>query len=423
MPAHSLRLTTRLHVGGFHREIDLTLPTSSAIAEVLPEVLELAEAPQITRPWRASTVGGKALDMSSPLAETGLHHGHVLVLTPAEPVDAPIVRDSAEALVAHSSGRGAVGGLTAAVITGAIMAITLLNSYVELEWALLAGAVLAVMSARQHPLLALPIAALVAYACARLVTGGSLIDAPTWALITAASAALVTLAVLGLVGAVGTRTAGGIGAASAIAYAASIGALLSFEAAAASALVAGVALVTCTPGLVTTLAGLEVPRLPTAGQDLAVADGNPPDTDERARRAGRIHDGMSIGTAAGMLVALGYLASLDGWAPLLLSLAIAGATILHAARHRRLVPAWALSAVGLGALLAAAEAAASDLAAVIVGMVALVAVTAGRWADHIRTMAPTTAAWLERAEFVAVIAVLPLAGWVGGLFALIRGLG
>ena len=52
---HVVRVTVRVSVVAFHRDIDVTLPTSSTLAEVLPELARLVELPEVHRPWQATT--------------------------------------------------------------------------------------------------------------------------------------------------------------------------------------------------------------------------------------------------------------------------------------------------------------------------------------------------------------------------------
>lgn len=413
---HSLRLTVRVHVGSFHQEVDLSLPLTSAVAESLPEILALAEAPQITRPWRASTVGGAPLDMSVPVQMTSLDHGHVLVLTPAEPIDAPIIRDSAEALVARTTGLGAQGGITAAALTAAAMiAVLLFDANPTLALTAAAGvSSVAVLWARHRHGLATVTVMLAASAAGSFVAGGHFPEDPGWALITACGTGAAATVFFAGIGALPARVTAGL------LTAAGLG-LLAVLSGGAIVLVAGAILLSSTPSLVTTLAGLEVPRLPTAGQDLSIADGHQPDADARAGHAQKLHDGVSIGTAVGMVPAVVTLGT--GLGPQLLALAIAGATLLHAARHRPVVPAWSLTCIGLTGLLGCALAADDRTTTIIAVSATVLTISAVAWADRFDTTSPTTAVWWERAELAAVIAVLPLAAWVGGLFALIRGLG
>lgn len=413
---HCLRLTVRVHVGTFHRDIDLSIPLTSAIAEILPEVLALAEAPHITRPWRASTAAGAGLDMSAPLSTLSLDHGHVLVLTPAEPVDAPIIRDAAEALVARTTGLGARSGLTVASLTSAAMLAGLL---IDVSPALAFGGAsvlltITVLYARRRHALSLAAIVAASLAAGAYVSGNQLPDQWLWPVSAAAGTALVATVVFTLLDALGPRSAAALVTAPALL-------ILAITAGPAATIVGGVILLTLAPGLVTGLAGLEVPRLPTAGQDLSIADGYQTDVDTRAVLAQKLLDGTCLGV--GLLVVPSVVTLGAGLAPQLLCLAVAGATLLHAARHRPAVPAWSLTVIGLAALGATVLAADDRPTTLIAAGATALAATAVWWAGRIQDTSPTTAAWWERLELAAVIAVLPLAAWVGGLFAFVRGLG
>ena len=60
---HIVRVTVRVSVVAFHRDIDVTLPTSSTLAEVLPELARLVELPEVHRPWEATTAAGAPLGL------------------------------------------------------------------------------------------------------------------------------------------------------------------------------------------------------------------------------------------------------------------------------------------------------------------------------------------------------------------------
>lgn len=187
------------------------------------------------------------------------------------------------------------------------------------------------------------------------------------------------------------------------------------------------ALVSFGPGVAAKAAGLHVPALPTAGQDLTISDAAQPDVQHRARRAGRLTDGMAVGAA---LIAVPA-ALLTGWHgglwPQLLCVTVAGAVLMHAARHRSPAPGWSLAVIGLsacaGTALAAVRGEQHPATVALAAAAALAALTAVLWAPRVRELEPTTMAWWERAEFLAVLACLPLAVHVTGLFGVIRGLG
>src|SRR5699024_9434793 len=109
-----------------------------------------------------------------------------------------------------------------------------------------------------------------------------------------------------------------------------------------------------------------------------------------------------------------------------LCVSVAGAVLLHAARHRQAVAAWSWLAVGLTAGVGAAVAAAHpghpvQRAAALRGAAA--GLSAPVWASRVPDLAPPAVVWWERTESLALAAALPLAAHLAGLFLLIRGLG
>lgn len=434
MSTHVLRLTVRVHVGAFHREVDLSVPASSTLADALPEILELCGAPRITRPWRATTAAGQPLDQAEALHHAPLDHGSVLVLTPAEPVDAPIVRDSAEALAAEfGAGPGAHGAAQLAAVIG--VATTVLLASVFLPWpaALAIGsgaAVLLLLWRRDAHLLAY--AAIVAAALAAATyTSPSDWWASGWAVVAGTAAGLLLTLLGAALGLVGTRAGTAFLSTSLLLLCTAAGDLLPWlpapTAPAAATVLGCLALLTLGPGLATRSAGLQVPALPTAGQDLTISDTAQPDVQDRARRAGDINDGLALGTATATAPALLALGSSGGLWAQLLCLTVAGAVLMHAARHRAALPGWSLTVIGLsacaGAVLAAVHEEPHPLRLGVAALITCATLSAVLWAPTVRDLAPTALAWWERTEFLAVLACLPLAVHLTGLFGMIRGLG
>ncbi|AKK10408.1 type VII secretion integral membrane protein EccD [Corynebacterium uterequi] len=436
--AHTLRVCVRVHIGAFRSEADVSLPSSSSLLEALPELLELVDAPTVTRPWRASSPGGAPLPMAEPLADLSVNHGDVILLHPAEPVDAPIVRDAAEALVAQATGQGAAHALSAASVAGACAAAGALLPWVGIGWAALAGATTLVITAlwqRRRGELVVPAALFAAVAAVSAVGGQDLWHPSAWAesglasktslaWIAAAGLAAAALVTAGMriVGVAGDRVTAALLTTCGLFAVAGAGLLVPGDPVAAvgsAALVTIIVAVSALPGMATSLAGLSVPRIPTAGQEMSVSDLHQPDVDARASRARALADGIAVGIAVVAVAGVVAVGSVGGWGAQLLALALAGATGLQAARFRPPVPAWCLSVVAL----VAAVVAAAGHSWVLGAIVAAATVTAPLWAGRVSRIEPTSAIWWERAELVAVVAVLPLAGWVSGLLAAIRGLG
>lgn len=433
-PTHVLRLTVRVHVGAFHREVDLSVPAGSTLADVAPEILDLCAAPQITRPWRATTAAGLPIEQSVALQHSPLDHGSILVLTPAEPVDAPIVRDSAEALVAElGDGHGAFGAAQLATVTGVLALTAIAALFLPLAGAFAtgAGAAGAIVIWRRDAHLVALAAVIAAGAAAAAYVDPTFWTGSGWAAVAGAGAAGLTALLGAALRAVGTRALAAVLTAALLLLLGAAGDLLdwlpSAAAPAAAVLLGCLALVSFGPGVAAKAAGLHVPALPTAGQDLTISDAAQPDVQHRARRAGRLTDGMAVGAA---LIAVPA-ALLTGWHgglwPQLLCVTVAGAVLMHAARHRSPAPGWSLAVIGLsacaGTALAAVRGEQHPATVALAAAVALAALTAVLWAPRVRELEPTTMAWWERAEFLAVLACLPLAVHVTGLFSVIRGLG
>ncbi|GAB2501231.1 hypothetical protein CATRI_02255 [Corynebacterium atrinae] len=429
---HILRLTVRFQVGAYRREADLALPAGSALADLIPEIVSLCGAPRISRPWLATTAAGLPLDPAIPLHQTSLDHGSVVVLSPRHEIPAPVIRDAAESLAATTSGPRAEGTAIAGTVAGCLGAAVLVSQGQPVSHALAAAAVLALVMLlwrRNSAALSLVAIGFATAAAAAFVgeTSADPFDYATlsWQAFAAGGALVLTLLLTTFIGGPGPRVAAVLLALVAMAcIAASAAYLPSPDAPAAFVAASGILGMALIPGLAVRTAGLKIPRLPTAGQDLQIADSVQPDVNLRAVRALRIHEGLAIGTAMGVVPALLYLGNQGGGFVLGLCVASAGATILHAGRHHQAAAVWAWLSVGLAALVGACLAVSSYplQIAIALGLVAA-ALSAPLWAAKVSELEPTTVVWWERAESLAVAASLPLAAHLAGLFLLIRGLG
>lgn len=438
---HVLRLTVRFQIGAYLREADVALPAGSTLAEVIPEIVALVGAPRISRPWLATTAAGTPLDAAVPLHQTSLDHGSVVVLTPRHEGAMPVIRDAAEAL-AEAPTQPTTRGLAAAGALGGTAATVLLAT-AHLPWSQAFGlgalAALAVLFVRREVRVLAPVILVLAALAAAAATLESarpeeLTAAPSigFAVFAAVGAGVAGLVLLIVLGGIGARTAAATAAVLGLGSIAAVGAFLPAHtsdpalAAPALAVAAGVIAVGQIPGLAVRAAGLKVPRLPTAGQDLAVADSDRQDVDSRARRARLLHEGAAIGATIVLLPALLAIGSRGGAFAQALCVAAAGAVLLHAVRHRQAVAAWAWLLTGLAATVAAGWAAAEPgqpLQWGVAGVLALTMLSAPLWAPAVPDLEPTAVVWWERAESLALAASLPLAAHLAGLFVAIRGLG
>lgn len=436
---HLLRLTVRVTVGNFNRELDLAVPAGSSLAEILDEVLGLANAPRISRPWQASTAAGSPVDQAEPLENTGLNHGDVLLLAPTGDRHQPVVRDAAEALVETTAAVPVTGLSTLAAVAGAgaltlwLLGPALLATVPDaVLFTAAAVACLAVLAWRRRArLLVLPAVGLSAAAGATAVLPGIRPEPAdlAWALLSGVAVAAVALTVTGLLGATRPRALGALATllVMALVAALALGSTGTLTGTAAGVVAAAVLALLLAPTLATQLAGLKIPPLPSAGQDLAVSDRPDPGIDDRAVRAVELHDGFLLGLAAALAPAVLAVGVSGGGFPQGLCAATAGCLLLHSARHRSAVATWSLFSAGIVALLAMVLAAVlgSGHPAQLVpaGVVAVAGLTAPLWSGRIPELQPTTVVWLERIESVAIIAAIPLAAHLMGVFSAIRGLG
>lgn len=437
--AHSVRVTVRIHAGQTRKEADISLPLSSSLGEVLGELLVLVDVPPAPILWRATTAAGKTISMTTPLDRTSVEEGSVLVLSPDAPAPAPIVRDAAEALAAdvsatQLSGLAGLWGVVGLIAGGGLLAATLSPTVGCAATAFLA-LVLAVWTRRGSLLTAAHVAAGLA---GGLATGAAFVAGPAG---TALSAAPV----------VGAATA--VGATAVLSHLVRIGGLRYRATAAtwcllvlvgllgpAPLLAATVGLLAGAPLLTTRLAGLRVPQLPTAGQDLSISDEVPTDNALAARRAGQAYEGIAVGCAVAgipalLLAALNANAAATQGASQALCVSIAGGVVVHAARHARPIAAWALGIYGLAAACAAvavplrewqllsAPTTETWVLSVVAGLIIVAMLSVPVWEGKLRQIEPTTIVWFERAEALALAACLPLAAHLAGLFEFIRGLG
>lgn len=429
---HVVRVTLRLDIGQHHSTIDVTLPSSSSLAEILPELTEIADAPPSSTPWEFTTVSGSPLDKHVPLHNLDIADGAIVVMRPEAAYEPPVVRDAAEALVvqAGATTRAPAMDQVAAVVMG-IGLVVLLATVLPLPAA--------------FGIVALVLLLLGVYTAGHFLTGSATIGAGlatgTWvlghetsstviaiALVVALITTVVATCIVAYFRLVGTRFTTTTITTAVLICIGCVGVWLPGDAAAAalSGLV-GLLVIMAVPGLATQLAGLKIPRVPTAGEPLPDAHDHQPDVDSRARAAQKFSDGLYLGAGLGMVPGLAQCAWHGGVAVWLLCLCMAGAIVIHASRHYAPIARVTLLLVAIAsATVATIALTRTDVhPAILVGgiVIALVVMAAPLWAGVVSRLEPTTVVWFERAEQAAIIAVIPLAIYVAGIFAMIRGLG
>ncbi|WP_187975108.1 type VII secretion integral membrane protein EccD [Corynebacterium poyangense] len=435
---HVVRLTIRIHVGNYHREADLAIPTSSTLAEVLGDITALCNAPKIDRPWQVATVTGQLFDQTRPLAALGVHHGDILVLSPRLESEMPVLRDAAEALV-HRSPNPSLH-----LENYLPFAATILSMWVLLALALdsvpywsriflLTLGLIAIHYRSQHNLLlsvstvvsALSTGFLFAIPELHLPHGQQL----AWALVAALACGGVVLMLLNFSSTVNIalNAVAMVCAVAGLMSAIALGSGLSYRGLAAMLVLVAVLIPLTAPHAAIYLAGLKVPRLPSPGQAFTIADEQIPDIDGKVERAEKLHDGFLAGATLCMvpaIIALGW--NGDGWV-VALCVSCSIAISIHALRYRRPGGTLALSLMALGCIIALI------LAVIHAGFVTwalalclglcLFLCAAPLWAAHLARLQPTTLVWFERAESIALALSIPLTLHLMGLFGFIRGLG
>ena len=460
---HALRITVRiapdavdLHPDASDLpppEIDLVLPVRASIAEILPEILALAGLPGHPGPWVASTAVGVPVETAVPLTHTALRQGGILVLSPGEVPEAPVLRDAAE-ILSDGDQRNSPGGLgtvaaAVGVITCALLAVTgtfpgsaplpvsLRLGLLGLLCLVLASRISSRADGSGGPTIAVLVTGVVAFSIAAVIVGildgapvgvhepdaavgssvvggcltGAVVLTLCWFCCRVqreTTAALTTCLVLGIAGACVAPVARD--------YAGVAAATIAF------ALIA----VTVLPSLTIRVAGLTVPRLPPAGEYLGIPEDPDPAADAHVACARELLAGALAGTAllgGGGTLVVGWS---GGGFPASLCLAVTVATVLHALRHRDPLAVWALwiwSLCAAGGTVLAGMRSDSVGVAAVSSFTAVAVLTVPWWGRRVAEFRPVAVSWMERVETLAVAAALPLAAHILGIFALIRGLG
>lgn len=427
---------------------DLSLPAWSSLAEILDEVLELTEAPFISRPWVARTATGIPIDPGIPLSHTQLEQGGVLVLSPERDLPVPVIRDSAEALVELSSSTRTIGLVDLITLTGVGAVALLLASPaasmlgVNIRMTLLAVVCTIIFAwlprGDIHPqantpvtraVLPVLITALISVGAAITVTDTVDTSHLAWALLCASGSGLLTVLILHLFfhppllsSATLTvfflcllTTAAGVGISRAEDN-------ISGPAAFTTAI--ALILMSFAPKLAASIAGLRVPTLPTAGQDLSVSDNGLRDPTTAAHRAQILYSAQILALtfiAAGLIIFTAYPGT---WFSTLFAFTTAIAALLHSIRQDHAIPTWSLMVLACAATLTTVLSVTrqgGSWSALLLGcVIAGTTVTVAIWVSRIPTPEPTTIVWLERIESLCVAATPPLALHLLDVFGMLR---
>ncbi|MEJ4099557.1 type VII secretion integral membrane protein EccD [Corynebacterium mastitidis] len=441
---HMLRLRVRMQAGSYRREADMAFPEHSTLVECLSELLSLCDAPMPTRPWQARSSIGREIDATAPLSRTGLRDGDTLLLIPRQETPPPVVRDATEALVEAASACRSVTPdrlVHVYATTGLIACAALLSHWLPL-WASflppLAAAFLLTLWVRPMP-------GVIACGIACAGAAGFLWvyhSAPQGWIPYAALSGLLSVGMALVLFALSARTLPPRAVCStATACLLGISAPIlwwlthQLPGVAAGIILLSFLILFLAPRLATTLAGLSPPRIPSAGQDLRLADAHPAHAERRARRAQLLYEGFHLGIAAALcpaLLCLGLVSASSTGSTVptgsalstVLVLGVSLVSGIHALRHPHPYAVWSQVCASLSGMLAAIIMAHTHIASEALGFLLVAGcLSAPWWLTIVPPPEPTQIVWWERLESLAVAAIFPLCLHHMGFFALIRGLG
>jgi type VII secretion integral membrane protein EccD len=439
-------------VAGSRRRVDVSLPGSLPVAELLWDLVEMLEEPEAAASpprWALVRVGGRVLDAEQGLAEQGVADGSLLFLRDlASPVQPPAIDDYAEAVALAVEARA--GRWTSTVRQWTLVAAAVASAV------LAAAAALGVQDLR--------VRAATSFLAAGLLLASGLLSARRLGQrTTGVLLALGALPLWAVGGAALTQLLGGTGfeLAPAIAGFVTVGALLALPvseearlpAAAAVAglgFPAGVAAICLSLGAdqlrtaavlaplaliaVRQAPGLSVRLAPGLSVRLArLADSR---TASQSTLGPRVDTGhvilaaLIIGLAVPLAASCAYLAISGGWYERGLAAAVAIGAATHVRHFRFAVEAapLALAAlIGLGALEVAALRqlyADPSLRAAVVGVAVLTALgLAGAGiAGRRRQLSPRLRRRLDQLEAVALAGSIPLAAGSLGVYSAVAAL-
>lgn len=461
----------RLTILTDHTQVDLALPAGAPLALLIPEIVSMIEIHSDTTPsldhstgateWTLGRLGQAPMDPTATLLDHGVRDGDLLLLQAADrPAPAPLFDDlmhNVAAIEVDTFRRWTPGS---ARLTGSVAAV-----------ALTAIGSLALLVARAHDgglvgmIAALTVAVLLVAAGAVVarVYGDERSGVTLWGAALAPAFAAGALVVPGDLGAasllLGAVTGGGFAVLAARVSGVGIGlAVAAAAAATAAAGAAGVAVATDLPGaaigaavtacalvllaiaprVAMLLARLPLPPVPSPGSPLDAeesADGPLPSfvgLEARAGRARHLLTGLvgaaSVVAAVGSLMAAGAFGTggID-WPGMLLAVVAAVVLMLRGRTYASIAQAGTLIGSGTAILLlllteaAITEPGLAPILFVIATLGVGLALTLGVVAPN-HEFSPVQRRAVELVDYTAIAMVLPLACWVGGLFAAMRGL-
>ncbi|MGC4893731.1 type VII secretion integral membrane protein EccD [Micromonospora sp. DT31] len=457
-------MATKTATGGLSRitivaprtRMDLALPSDVPLADLLPTLLryageDLADEGVRHGGWSLSRLGGQPLDGGRTAAQLGVRDGEVLYFNPRAATAPEIVFDDVVDAVATSTTQRAgawqvgttrsfavllaasalAGGAVAALFTGPPQLPGALAALVVAVALLIGASVLsrAVGDSRTGSLLALVGVGYAAVGGLLVLAGDRTLGELGGPHVLVAGTAVVLFGAIAAL-AVGDRLPlflGAVGVGAAVVLGAALSLAFGIGAAAASAVVATVAFgaLPALPMLAYRLARLPVPSIPTGPEDLKTdtesVDG--PSVLRNSERADAFLTGL-LWTVSLLVLGSEVVLAVDGRLPaVLLCLVLALLSLLRArpflGRGQR-TPVLLAGTVGLG-LVAVATFADGSLTVrlgLVLGGLAVVGVISLVYGLTVagKRISPVWGRTLDIVEILLIIALVPLAVWVCGMY-------
>lgn len=448
----------RVTIISTNRRIDLALPANTTLAELMPAIVGFAGQPDRAndslQEWVIQRLGEDPFDPFVPIAELGISDGETLHLRRREAtmpdaafddvVDGIAVATAGQPAWQPADGRifGLVALLVLLTLLPGVAAVLAQNIFVSVGVLGLAAAVsfVAILLARTLDLRA--VAGILAWSAVGLAAAGGAtlfttlavpVSAVPIAALTAATAVLLVASATALGTQVTAHELMGVAVAAGVVV---VGAMIAtlvpswMLAASTIGLTLVLALTPALPGLSFSLAKVAMPNLPTTA-DALMADRQPVQADivDRAIAADRFLGGLVLGSGVAAVVLAVPILLGEGWSPTAF-LIVAGVAMLLRARSfvgrtPRLVLLTSGSVVllmGIGRLLLTLPVAGQAAVGVLLVIVGAALLTNYAAAQYDKILSPVWGRWGDIVEWIAIMALVPLAlaviqmyGWAHGL--------
>ena len=425
---------------------DVSLHGFASFADVLDGLFSACDLPLTEASWFITTPLGQHLPSEQPIGSLPIEDGDLITIGVAPPVPAPILKDAAQALSDLPATFTLAGLPAAAVLAGGSGMLGMAWRWRESLSPGVSGTAVALMAlvlgaALRSRYEDVPQEFLRSSSGAAVIVGAAAAGGAAWwqahqAPVSQAGMQLTGLAVAALYVlayvTVARPPAGWVAAVvtvlSSAALWAGLGHSLNGAVSGAACAIAWVSLVQAiAPRLAMQVAGLKVPPLPTRGDPLPAHTEFDPGADRKAKVAHELLLGMCVAQSAVTVAGMAVVAQSPRPAALVLAVAILIASAVHAVRLRSAVAAWSQWLIACGACVACAWAAPGGAWAMAwaIGALFILALSAATplFSQALASFQPTTVRAIERVELLAVVAIIPSALTVAGVFGAIRSLG